>query len=88
MPGLGRPPGPAPAGKVWNDEHGHWHDAAVPALGRPPGSAPAGKVWNDEHGHWHDADDVQPAEEFQPPLEPDAATEFSEADASYSEELP
>lgn len=20
-------PGPAPEGKVWSDEHGHWHDA-------------------------------------------------------------
>lgn len=20
------PPGPAPAGKVWSPEHGHWHD--------------------------------------------------------------
>ena len=23
-----QPPGPAPAGKVWSVEHGHWHDAA------------------------------------------------------------
>jgi hypothetical protein len=22
-----QPPGPAPAGKVWSPEHGHWHDA-------------------------------------------------------------
>lgn len=22
-----QPPGPAPAGKVWSTEHGHWHDA-------------------------------------------------------------
>jgi len=21
------PPGPAPEGKVWSAEHGHWHDA-------------------------------------------------------------
>lgn len=21
-----QPPGPAPAGKVWSAEHGHWHD--------------------------------------------------------------
>ncbi len=28
MLGLGRPPGPPPPGKVWNEEHGHWHDAA------------------------------------------------------------
>ena len=25
--GTSAPPGPAPAGKVWNEEHGHWHDA-------------------------------------------------------------
>lgn len=31
--GVGRPPGSAPAGKVWSFEHGHWHDA--------PGSTPA-----------------------------------------------
>ena len=23
-----QPPGPAPAGKVWSPEHGHWHDEA------------------------------------------------------------
>jgi hypothetical protein len=22
-----QPPGPAPEGKVWSPEHGHWHDA-------------------------------------------------------------
>ncbi len=54
------PPGPAPPGKVWSPEHGHWHDA--PATDQtqtgltppPPGPAPAGKVWSAEHGHWHD----------------------------------
>lgn len=25
--GAPQPPGPAPAGKVWSTEHGHWHDA-------------------------------------------------------------
>jgi hypothetical protein len=25
-PGAAQPPGPAPAGKVWSAEHGHWHD--------------------------------------------------------------
>lgn len=25
-PGSPQPPGPAPAGKVWSVEHGHWHD--------------------------------------------------------------
>jgi len=24
------PPGPAPAGKVWSQEHGHWHDLPAP----------------------------------------------------------
>ncbi|MDX1582399.1 MAG: SEC-C metal-binding domain-containing protein [Thermoanaerobaculia bacterium] len=24
---IARPPGPAPEGKVWSYEHGHWHDA-------------------------------------------------------------
>ena len=26
-PGTPQPDGPAPAGKVWSSEHGHWHDA-------------------------------------------------------------
>ena len=31
-----QPPGPAPAGKVWSPEHGHWHDApAEPASPSP-----------------------------------------------------
>jgi hypothetical protein len=30
-PGSPQPPGPAPAGKVWSVEHGHWHDAAPPS---------------------------------------------------------
>jgi hypothetical protein len=25
-----QPPGPAPEGKVWSPEHGHWHDAPAP----------------------------------------------------------
>ena len=25
--GTSAPPGPAPPGKVWSEEHGHWHDA-------------------------------------------------------------
>ncbi len=32
-------PGPAPAGKAWSQEHGHWHDAAPNAGGRPPAAA-------------------------------------------------
>jgi hypothetical protein len=62
-------PGPAPPGKVWSTEHGHWHDVnpnaaaanatqtAAPTTPQPqpPGPVPAGKVWSTEHGHWHDA---------------------------------
>jgi SEC-C motif len=35
VPGSPQPPGPVPPGKVWNVEHGHWHDA-------PGAPAPAG----------------------------------------------
>jgi hypothetical protein len=67
----GAQPGPAPAGKVWSAEHGHWHDApqGAPGTGAPgvapsaapgapiaqPGPAPEGQVWSAEHGHFHDA---------------------------------
>ena len=27
---MSQPPGPAPEGKVWSPEHGHWHDLAAP----------------------------------------------------------
>jgi hypothetical protein len=55
--------GSAGGGRVWSEEHGHWHTtsgaepAATPAapVAQPPGPAPAGKVWSPEHGHWHDA---------------------------------
>ena len=63
-----RPPGPAPEGKVWSEEHGHWHDVApnstTPAQvksTRPPGPAPEGKVWSEEHGHWHNAPASKPS---------------------------
>ena len=51
----------APSGKVWSEEHNHWHDAL--SAERPPGPAPEGHVWSDEHGHWHDT----AGEEVQPP---------------------
>jgi len=63
---ISSPLEPAPAGKVWSDEHGHWHDISTePAsetskpipknsTSTPPGEAPPGKVWSDEHDHWHD----------------------------------
>ena len=65
-----KPSGPAPPGKVWSQEHGHWHDAPrtsnlnTPRLNtnnglvgkpQPDGDPPPGKVWSQEHGHWHDA---------------------------------
>ncbi len=46
----------APPGKVWSDEHGHWHNANPDAAPQPLGPALDGKVWSEEHGHWHDAD--------------------------------
>lgn len=49
-----RPPGPAPPGKEWSYEHGHWHPTQSAALPRPEGPPPPGKVWSVEHGHWHD----------------------------------
>lgn len=52
----------APPGKVWSEEHGHYHDInptpSAPQqrlnVPRPEGPAPEGKVWSSEHGHWHD----------------------------------
>ena len=68
--GLGSQPGAAPPGKVWSQDHGHWHDAPGTAsstdLGnqslqspaqlspQPFGPVPEGKEWSPEHGHWHD----------------------------------
>jgi hypothetical protein len=34
------PPGPAPPGKVWSTEHGHWHDAQPVDGGQPAGTQP------------------------------------------------
>tara|TARA_B100001996_G_C18561831_1_gene554884 strand:- start:357 stop:842 length:486 start_codon:yes stop_codon:yes gene_type:complete len=63
-----KPPGEAPPGKVWSQEHGHWHDAPNQVTGPvdnrpqrtlpPPqfdkDNPPPGKVWSEEHGHFHD----------------------------------
>jgi len=55
-------PGPAPPGKAWSEEHGHWHNEQSPLQPgtatqarrtQPEGPPPPGKVWNAEHGHWH-----------------------------------
>ncbi len=41
--GGGTPqPGPAPAGKVWSFEHGHWHDAPGGLTTTNPAGQPAG----------------------------------------------
>lgn len=49
-------------GRVWSEEHGHWHTVSPGGSGSatrpvpPPGPAPPGKVWSAApHGHWHDA---------------------------------
>ena len=54
------PEGPAPDGKVWSTEHGHWHTVSEEQaqhsgklVPQPPGPAPPGKTWSPEHGHWH-----------------------------------
>jgi hypothetical protein len=73
-----QPAGPAPPGKVWSPEHGHWHDAPVdsaaasptatavgPPYPQPPEPPPPGKVWSPEHGHWHN--DLTAAEPATPP---------------------
>ena len=67
--GKGGAMGSAPPGKVWSEEHGHYHDIAtnlppvppMPAgvqrnlnVSQPEGPVPEGKVWSTEHGHWHD----------------------------------
>jgi len=48
VPGSPQPPGPAPAGKVWSTEHGHWHDApgapAAPGATAAPGAAQPGSL--------------------------------------------
>ena len=59
----------APPGKVWSEEHGHYHDintnqSSFPSVNsnnqnnlnvpQPEGPVPEGKVWSKEHGHWHD----------------------------------
>jgi len=62
-----KPSTPAPPGKVWSEEHGHWHDApknqnlSPNLINVPSGKknteknnlTPEGKVWDDNHGHYH-----------------------------------
>ena len=64
--GKNKPNGDSPPGKVWSEEHGHWHDAKNPHDGftadmdksmdqlQRQGETASGKVWSPEHGHWHD----------------------------------
>jgi hypothetical protein len=37
-------PGPAPEGKAWSPEHGHWHDAPVTQTTITPFGQPAGQT--------------------------------------------
>ena len=65
QPEPSAPSEPAPPGKVWSQEHGHWHDdpSVAPSLpqvkslldskSQPSGTPPQGKVWSPEHNHWH-----------------------------------
>ena len=62
-----KPSTPAPPGKVWSEEHGHWHDTPKnqnlpPNLINVPSRkknteknnlTPESKVWDDNHGHYH-----------------------------------
>ena len=53
-----QPEGKAPPGKVWSDEHGHWHDSPTSILENKRNSSIEkhndGKVWNADHGHYHE----------------------------------
>ena len=48
VPGSPQAPGPAPAGKVWSTEHGHWHDTpgaqAAPGAAIQPGAPQPGSL--------------------------------------------
>ena len=66
-----QPPGPAPEGKVWSEEHGHWHDAPTVQVESSrdgvtgtvaPGQPQPGMVWNEEHGHYHRVDPNAPVQ--------------------------
>lgn len=79
-----RPPGPAPPGKEWSYEHGHWHDIESAAIPPPAGPVPPGKVWSAEHGHWHDLDGGEPLPtQFAP--EPEAVEAVTDSEVSYTE---
>ena len=61
-----KPDGEAPPGKIWSNEHGHWHDVNDVSNIRksnqlndemkiePSKTPPPGKIWSPDHGHWHD----------------------------------
>ena len=52
------PPGPAPAGKVWSPEHGHWHDQVEPDR---HSTAIAGAVYDPETGFYESPPGPAPA---------------------------
>ena len=56
-PKLKQALGQTPPGKVWNEEHGHYHDlpkSSINNQSRVPDDLNPNKVWNEEHGHYHD----------------------------------
>ena len=54
-----------PPGKVWSEDHNHWHDindgshashSKVPnAYHNNTKKLSSDKVWSEEHGHWHNS---------------------------------
>ena len=54
---LKQPVGKAPPGKVWHEEHGHYHDlpkSSIANQSKIPDELNPNKVWHEEHGHYHD----------------------------------
>ena len=74
-----------PPGKVWSEEHGHWHDVGSGGSIQPPGLPPPGKVWSEEHGHWHD---VGPGASTQPPGLPPPGKVWSEEHGHWHDAVP
>jgi hypothetical protein len=74
----------APPGKVWNEAHGHFHDAVAqnPGASQPTGAPPPGKIWDDEHGHWHDIDGSETSA-AQPDGEPPPGKVWNEEHGHY-----
>jgi hypothetical protein len=72
--GIARAPaGSSASGRVWSEEHKHWHNQGAPAgpageARSAPGTPPPGKVWSPEHGHWHDVAQPTGSQGSPPPI--------------------